>query len=122
MEKRRNRYKEMERYLTYALLADAGLFVVYLLVAGVDGEVYMVVYQRQTFKLPHDVGQLDAVAFQELAPRREIAEDVFYHDVGPSVADTGFLALHLRAVDFQAGANLVVLGAGTQLHLRYGAD
>ena len=34
MEKRRNRYKEMERYLTYALLADAGLFVVYLLVAG----------------------------------------------------------------------------------------
>ena len=34
MEKRRNRYKEMERYLTYALLADAALFVVYLLVAG----------------------------------------------------------------------------------------
>ena len=38
MEKRRNRYKEMERYLTYALLADAALFVVYLLVAGLGGD------------------------------------------------------------------------------------
>ena len=34
MEKRRNRYKEMERYLTYGLLADAALFVLYLLIAG----------------------------------------------------------------------------------------
>ena len=34
MEKRRNRYKEMERYLTYALLADAGLFVAYLYMTG----------------------------------------------------------------------------------------
>ena len=34
MERKRNRYKEMERYMTYALLADAGVFVLYLLFAG----------------------------------------------------------------------------------------
>lgn len=34
MEKKRNRYKEMERYLTYAIIADAVLFVLYLLFAG----------------------------------------------------------------------------------------
>lgn len=34
MERRRNRFKEMERNLTYALLADAGVFVLYLLCAG----------------------------------------------------------------------------------------
>ena len=30
MERKRNRYKEMERYMTYALLADAAVFVLYL--------------------------------------------------------------------------------------------
>ncbi len=34
MAKRNNRYKEMERYMTYALLADAVLFVLYLIFAG----------------------------------------------------------------------------------------
>ena len=34
MEKKRNRYREMERYLTYAVLADAVLFVLYLMFAG----------------------------------------------------------------------------------------
>ena len=34
MERKRNRYKEMERYMTYALLADAGVFLLYLLFAG----------------------------------------------------------------------------------------
>ena len=34
MERRRNRYKEMERYMTYILLGDAGLFLLYLLFAG----------------------------------------------------------------------------------------
>ena len=34
MERRRNRYKEMERYLTYALLGAAGVFLLYLLAAG----------------------------------------------------------------------------------------
>lgn len=34
MERKRNRYKEMERYMTYALLADAAVFVLYLLFAG----------------------------------------------------------------------------------------
>lgn len=29
-----NRYSEMERYMTYALLADAVLFVLYLIIAG----------------------------------------------------------------------------------------
>ena len=29
-----NRYKEMERYMTYALLADAAAFILYLIVAG----------------------------------------------------------------------------------------
>ena len=34
MERRRNRYKEMEQYLTYALLGAAGAFALYLLAAG----------------------------------------------------------------------------------------
>ncbi len=34
MANRPNRYKEMERYLTYALCLDAVLFVLYLIVAG----------------------------------------------------------------------------------------
>ena len=35
MANRPNRYKEMERYLTYALCLDAVLFVLYLIVAGI---------------------------------------------------------------------------------------
>ncbi len=34
MAQRRNRYKEMERYMTYALLADVVLFILYLICAG----------------------------------------------------------------------------------------
>ena len=34
MAKRNDRYKEMERYMTYALIADAVLFVLYLICAG----------------------------------------------------------------------------------------
>ena len=34
MAKRSNRYKEMERYMTFALMADAVLFVLYLICAG----------------------------------------------------------------------------------------
>lgn len=34
MAERQNRYKEMERYMTYALIADAVLFVLYLICAG----------------------------------------------------------------------------------------
>ena len=34
MANRRNRYKEMERYMTYILIGDAALFVIYLLAAG----------------------------------------------------------------------------------------
>lgn len=31
---KRNRYKEMERYMTYVLLGEAAVFLLYLLVAG----------------------------------------------------------------------------------------
>lgn len=34
MAKKRNRYKEMERYMTYALCTDTALFILYLLFAG----------------------------------------------------------------------------------------
>lgn len=34
MAQRSNRYKEMERYMTLALIADAVLFVLYLICAG----------------------------------------------------------------------------------------
>ena len=34
MAQKPNRYKEMERYMTYALCLDAVLFVLYLIVAG----------------------------------------------------------------------------------------
>ncbi len=34
MTKKRNRYKEMERYMTYALCTDTALFILYLLFAG----------------------------------------------------------------------------------------
>ena len=34
MANRRNRYKEMERYMTYALIADAAIFLLYLICAG----------------------------------------------------------------------------------------
>ena len=34
MQKRRNRYKQMEQYMTYALLADAAVFVLFLLFSG----------------------------------------------------------------------------------------
>lgn len=34
MAKRRNRYKEMERYMTFALIADAALLLLYLIFAG----------------------------------------------------------------------------------------
>lgn len=34
MARKPNRYKEMERYMTYALCADAGIFILYLLFAG----------------------------------------------------------------------------------------
>ena len=34
MAKKRNRYKEMEKYMSIALIADAVLFVLYLICAG----------------------------------------------------------------------------------------
>ena len=34
MTTKRNRYKEMERYMTYALIGDAAVFALYLLFAG----------------------------------------------------------------------------------------
>jgi len=34
MSNNRTRYRQMERYMTYALIADAALFVLYLLFAG----------------------------------------------------------------------------------------
>lgn len=34
MARRRNRYQELERYMTYALVADAALFLLYLIFAG----------------------------------------------------------------------------------------
>lgn len=34
MSNRRNRYKLMERYMTYTLLAVSGLFLIYLLASG----------------------------------------------------------------------------------------
>lgn len=34
MAGRQNRYKQMERYITYGLIADALLFILYLLFAG----------------------------------------------------------------------------------------
>lgn len=34
MDKRRNRYKEMEFYMTRILIADAALFILYLIFAG----------------------------------------------------------------------------------------
>ncbi len=34
MAERKNRYKMMEWYMTYALIADAGLFLLYLIFAG----------------------------------------------------------------------------------------
>ena len=34
--KRNNRYRSMERYITYALLIDLGLFLFYLLWAGLS--------------------------------------------------------------------------------------
>ncbi len=40
MAQRSNRYKEMERYMTYALIADAVLFVLYLICAG-SGVVWL---------------------------------------------------------------------------------
>ncbi|MBR4109197.1 MAG: hypothetical protein IKK41_02630 [Oscillospiraceae bacterium] len=40
MAHRNNRYKEMERYMTLALIADAVLFVLYLICAG-SGVVWL---------------------------------------------------------------------------------
>lgn len=34
MARNRNRYKQMERYMTYAMIADGVLFILYLLFAG----------------------------------------------------------------------------------------
>lgn len=34
MAKRSNRYRSMERYMTYALIADSAVFMLYLLFAG----------------------------------------------------------------------------------------
>ena len=34
MAKRENRYKQQERYMTYALLGDAAIFIFYLIAAG----------------------------------------------------------------------------------------
>lgn len=34
MAQRRGRYKELEQYLTLAIIADAGLFILYWIVAG----------------------------------------------------------------------------------------
>lgn len=34
MAKRRNRYQQLDRYMTYALIADAILFLLFLLFAG----------------------------------------------------------------------------------------
>jgi len=35
MQKKNNRYRQMERYMTYALLADLVLFILYLIFAGI---------------------------------------------------------------------------------------
>ena len=77
----------------------------------------VVVDQRQAFKLTHNVGQLHAVAFEELATSREVAEYVAHHDICATVAHAWLLAFDLGAVDFQASAEAVILSACAQFDL-----
>ena len=43
MAERRNRYRQLEQYMTLALLADVGLFVLYMIFAG-SGVVWLKVF------------------------------------------------------------------------------
>ena len=43
MAERRNRYKQLEQYMTLALVADVGLFVLYMIFAG-SGVVWLKVF------------------------------------------------------------------------------
>ena len=43
MAERRNRYKQLEQYMTLALIADIGLFILYMIFAG-SGVVWVKVF------------------------------------------------------------------------------
>ncbi len=43
MAERRNRYRQLEQYLTLALIADVGLFILYMIFAG-SGIVWLKVF------------------------------------------------------------------------------
>lgn len=43
MAERRNRYRQLEQYMSLALIADAGLFILYMIIAGA-GIVWLKVF------------------------------------------------------------------------------
>ena len=76
--------------------------------------------QCNVVKLLEHFLQLGAVLFQELAPRRNVVEQIFHHYVGAVGARCRFLFLHLRARHFDVGAQLVAVFAGAHLDRRNG--
>ena len=69
MGKKSNRYTQMQQYMTYALLANAGLFVLYLVFAG-----FGVIWMKAILAILSVVLSLGCLGFlylcQELTRRR----------------------------------------------------
>ena len=85
-----------------------------------QGERHGGMHQRDALELGHDVGEFGAVGLEELAACRHVEEEVLHQEIAAAGAGRRLLALHLRAGNQQAGAQLVLLAAGLQLHLGHG--
>ena len=83
-----------------------------------ERELDIIVDQRQFLKLLDNIAQFHLIGLEELAPCRDIKENVLDHEIAANGAGVGFLTLALRRIDHQAGSQLLVMATGSQLDLR----
>ena len=83
-----------------------------------EGELNTIVNQCQFLKLLDDIAQLHLIAFQELAPSRDIKEQILYHEIAAHRTHIGLLRLALRGIDNELSAQLVATCTGAKLDVR----
>ena len=105
-----------------ALPFVAGRHVVFLVFVlhQLEGDLRM--RQGHAVELIQHVLHLHAIALQELATGRYVVEEVAHREGGARCTGHGLLRAHTAAFDQDAHADLLILLAGPELHLRDGRD
>ena len=88
----------------------------------VEGKGYFRVGEGHAFDFGEGVGEFGLVRFEELAPGRDVEEEVPHREVGPDRAGGGFLVYDLRTLDVYLCAEFFVLRACAECHLCHGCN